>query len=98
MKSLKLQGPSIKPWGMQSGKGKGTYKLRAVLVAQSVKNPPAIWETWVRSLTWEGPLEEGMATHCSILACRISKDSGAWWATAHGVTKSRSMREEEGLK
>ena len=36
-----------------------------------VKNPPAVWETWVRSLGWEDPLEKGMATHCSILAWRI---------------------------
>ena len=40
-------------------------------VAQLVKNPPAMWETWVRSLGWEDPLEEGMATHSSILAWRI---------------------------
>ena len=33
-----------------------------------VKNPPAMWETWVRSLGWEDPLENGMATHSSILA------------------------------
>ena len=38
---------------------------------QTVKNPPAILETWVRSLGWEDPLEEGMATHSSILAWRI---------------------------
>ena len=43
----------------------------AFLVAQLVKNPPAMWETWVRSLGWEGPLEKGMATHSSILAWRI---------------------------
>ena len=36
-----------------------------------VKKPPAMWETWVRSLGWEDPLEEGMATHSSILAWRI---------------------------
>ena len=41
------------------------------LVAQSVKNPPAMWETWVRSLAWEDPLEEGVATHSSILAWEI---------------------------
>ena len=41
------------------------------LVAQSVKNLPAMRETQVRSLAWEVPLEEGMTTHCSILACRI---------------------------
>ena len=40
-------------------------------VAQLVKNPPAMWETWVRSLGWEDPLEKGMATHSSILAWKI---------------------------
>ena len=37
------------------------------LVAQMVKNPPEMLETWVQSLGWEDPLEEGMAAHCSIL-------------------------------
>ena len=40
-------------------------------MAQTVKNPPAMRETWVQSLGWEDPLEEGMATHSSILAWRI---------------------------
>ena len=40
-------------------------------VAQEVKNPPAMQETWVRSLGWEDPLEKGTATHSSILAWRI---------------------------
>ena len=44
---------------------------RASLVAQLVKNPPAMWETWVRSLGWEDTLEKGTATHSSILAWRI---------------------------
>ena len=52
-----------------------------------VKNPPAMWETWIRSLGWEDPLEEGMATHSSVLAWRIPVDRGAWWAIVHGVTK-----------
>ena len=43
----------------------------ASLVAQLVKNPPAMQETWVRSLGWEDPLEKGKATHSSILAWRI---------------------------
>ena len=47
---------------------------RASLVAQLVKNPPAMQETWVQSLGWEGPLEEGMATNSSILAWRIFMD------------------------
>ena len=44
-------------------------------------------ETWVRSLGQEDPLEEGMATHSSILAWRIPMDREAWWAIVHGVTK-----------
>ena len=44
---------------------------RPSLVAQLVKNPPAMWETWVPSLGWEEPREKGTATHSSILAWRI---------------------------
>ena len=43
----------------------------ASLMAQLVKNLPAMWETWVRSLGWEDPLEKGTATHSDILAWRI---------------------------
>ena len=53
-----------------------------------LKSPPAMQETWVQSLGWEDPLEEGMATHSRILAWRIPMDKEAWWATVHGVTKS----------
>ena len=60
----------------------------ASLVAQTVKNLPATQETWVWSPGWEDPLEEGLATHFSILAWRISLNRGAWWATVHGVTES----------
>ena len=59
--------------GRFPGEGIG-YLLQycwASLVAQLVKNPPAMQETWVRSLGWEDPLEKGKATHSSILACRI---------------------------
>ena len=42
----------------------------ASLEAQTVKNSPAMWETWVQLLGWEDPLEKGMATHSSILAWR----------------------------
>ena len=62
--------------------------IEASLVAQLVKNPPAMRETWVPSLVWEDPLEEGMATHSSILAWRIPMDRGAWHATVHGLAKS----------
>ena len=57
------------------------------LVAQRVKNLPAMRKTWVRSLGWDNPLEDGMATHSSILAWRIPMDRGAWQATVHVVAK-----------
>ena len=55
-----------------------TYIYWASLVAQMVKTLPAIQETWVRSLSWEDPLEKGMATHSGILAWRIpwTEESG----------------------
>ena len=59
-------------------------------MTQMVKNLPALWETRFRSLGWEDPLEEGMATHSSILAWRISMDRGAWKAMVHGVAKSQT--------
>ena len=62
---------------------------RAVLVAQMVKNLPAMQETWVKSPGWEDTLEEVMATHSSILAWRIPKDRGAWWATVCRVARSQ---------
>ena len=58
------------------------------LLAQMVKSLPAMWETWVRSLGREDPLEKEMATHSSILAWRIPMDRGAWWATVHRVANS----------
>ena len=60
----------------------------ASLVAQSVKNLPVMLETWVQSLGWEEPLEEGMASPSGIRAWSVSRDRGAWWATVHGVAKS----------
>ena len=54
-------------------------------MAQMVKNPLAMWETWVPSLDWEDLLEEGMATHSSILAWRVPMDRGAWRATVYGL-------------
>ena len=59
--------------GRCAGEGIG-YPLQyswASLVAQLVKNPPAMWETWVESLGWEDPLEKGKATHSSNLAWRL---------------------------
>ena len=64
---------SVPGLGRSSGEGidyPPQYYLASV-VAQLVKNPPAIRETWVLSLGWEDPLEKGKATHSSILAWRI---------------------------
>ena len=65
---------SIPRSGRLTGEGIG-YPLQyswAFLVAQLVKNLPAMWETWVQSLGWEDPLETGKAPHSSILAWRIA--------------------------
>ena len=63
-------------------------KYGAYLIAYLVMNMPAMQETPVQSLGWEYPLEEGMATHSSIVAWRIPKDRGAWRATVHGAAES----------
>ena len=66
--------PSLIPGlGKSAGEEIG-YPLQyswASLVAQLVKNPPLMWETWVGSLGWEDPLEKGKAPHSSILAWKI---------------------------
>ena len=66
--------PGLIP-GSRRSAGEGTgYPLQcswASLVAQLVKNPPAMLETWVQSVGWEDPLEEGKATHSSVLAWRM---------------------------
>ena len=64
--------------------------VRASLVAQTVKNLPTMWETWVWSLGRENSLEDGMATHSSILVWKIPMDRGAWRDTVHEVTKSHT--------
>ena len=56
-----------------------------------VKNLPALWETWVRSLGWEDPLEEGMATHSSILAWRIP------WTEEPGALLSMGLQSQTQL-
>ena len=69
-----MQGSADNIQGGDKSKGNGLRYKRAwwvSLEAQKVKNPPAMRETWVRSLGWEDPLEEGMATHCIIIAWRI---------------------------
>ena len=72
--TCKAGDPSLIP-GLRRSAGEGIgYPLQyswASLVAQPVKNPPAMRETWVRSLCWEDPLEKGTATHSGILAWRI---------------------------
>ena len=83
---------SIPVWGRSPGEGIG-YPLQyswASLMTQAIKNPLAMRETWIRSLGWEDPLEEGMATHSIILAWRIPMDRGAWRATVHGVAESQT--------
>ena len=75
---------------MGAGKTVSLEGSWASLVAQMVKNPPAMRETWVQSLVWEDPLEKGMVTHFSILVYRIPMDRGAWWAPVHGATKSQT--------
>ena len=57
---------------------------------QLVEKVPAMRETLVQFLGWKDPLEEGMATHSSILAWRISMDRGAWWAIVYEVAKSQN--------
>ena len=76
---------SIPGSGRSPGEGIATHSsFWTSLVAQMVKNSPAMWETWVGSLGWKDPLEEGMATHSSILAWRILMDRGAWRAIVYG--------------
>ena len=84
---------SIPGSGRSAGEGIG-YPLQyswASLVAQLVKNPPAMRETWVRSLGWEDPLEKGKATHSSILAWRIT------WTVYSGGPKELDMTERLSL-
>ena len=64
-------------------------------MAQTVTNPPATWETWIRSLGWEGPVEEGTATHASTLVWRIPMGRGAWGAPVHGVAKGGTRLSSE---
>ena len=80
-------------WIPGSGRPAGegiSYPLQyswASLVAQTVKNLPALWETWIQSLGWEDPLEEGTATHSNVLAWRIPMDRRGY---NHGVGKSQT--------
>ena len=72
---------SIPGLGRSLGEGIGyplQYSWEASLVAQLVQNPPAMQETWVRSLGWEDPLEKGKASQSRILAWKIPMDSSPW--------------------
>ena len=93
-KSACNAGDSSSTPGSRRSPGEGIgYPLQyswASLVAQTVKNLLAMQETWVQSMHWEDLLEEGMATHSSILAWGILMDRGALWATVHGVAKSQT--------
>ena len=87
---------SIPGSGRSPGEGTG-YPLQyswAFLVAQTVKNPPAMWETWARSHGWEDPLEEGIATHSSILAWRIPMDRKAGRLQSTGSQRVRHITEQ----
>ena len=65
-------------------------RREASLVAHMVKNLPVMQETQVWSLGQKDPLEKGLVTHSSILASRIPRDGGAWWAAVYGVAQSRT--------
>ena len=82
--------PGSIPGSGRSGEGIG-FPLQyfwASLVAQTVKNLPAMWEIWVRSLGWGDPLEEGMATHSSILVWRIP------WTEEPGGLQSMGLQSQ----
>ena len=57
-------------------------------MTQTIKNPPSIQETWVQWLGWEDPLDEGMATHSSILAWRIPETEESGGVQSMGIAKS----------
>ena len=71
VKNLPAGGGDRRDAGLIPGLARSPGVGRASLVAQLVKNLPAMRETWVRSLGWEDPLEKGMATHSSILSWKI---------------------------
>ena len=87
MTSFVFLGSKITADGDCSHEIKRHLLLGASLVAQRLKHLPGMWETWVRSLGWEDPLEKEMATHSSILAM----DEGAWWAR---VYRSQRVRRD----
>ena len=86
--------PGLIP-GLGRSTGEGiVYPLQyswTFLVAQLVKNLPAMWETWVQSLGWEDPLEKGKATHSSILAWRIPRTVKSWGHKELDTTEQLSL-------
>ena len=67
-------------WGLLKA-GSSSFPM----LAQTVKNLPAMWETWVQTLGWEDPLEKKMATHSSILAWEIPWTEEAGWLQSMGA-------------
>ena len=82
-------------------------KFSSFLVSQVVKNPPAMQETWIRSLGWKDPLEKATETHSSILTCRIpgTEEPGRLWSMGHTELDTteqlsnarRKVNKEKGL-
>ena len=78
--------------GRSPGEGIG-YPLQyswASLVAQTVKNPPTMWETWFQSLGWEDLLEKGHGNPVQYSCLENPMDRGAWQVKIHGVAKSQT--------
>ena len=104
-KLFKLSGPKFSPFMRHKWESSHQSVLRinweymlftysmfgASLVAQMVKSPPAMWETWVWSLGWKDPLEGGLATDSSIFDWRSAMDRGAWQAIIHEIAKSQAQ-------
>ena len=66
-------------------------------MSQMVKNQSAVRKTWVQSLSWEDPLEEGIATHSNSLAQRTLMDRGVWWPTVHVCQTRKESNTTEQL-
>ena len=73
-----------------SGPVRDKLPFQASLVARTIKNLPAMWKSWVRSLGWEDPLQKGTATHTSVLVQRIPWTEESGKLPVHGVTKSQT--------
>ena len=90
--------PSLIPGsGRSAGEGIGYSFQYSWASFVALKNLPTMQETWVKSLRWEDSLEEGMATHSSILAWRILMDRGAWWATVHGSQRTMCIWKDKNV-